>query len=279
MNDGHAFSDAPTPAAGGRHAPLAFEAGRLLFASAILVFGIEHLVFAGAAAAEMYPWVLGSPAWNYAFGTLLVTVSVCIGIKKKVPLAAGVLGPTLCLYALLLYVPRIVVHGHDPGPWTRIFGLGRALAATGELLAMSGAAWVLAGSRIGNRPCVLGRALFAAPLVVFGIQHFLYPAYLATLIPAWIPGHLFWEDFVGTAFIAAAAGIATNRAARPAALLLGTMFGVFVVVLHVPRVVGAVRSVDEWTSAFVAVAMCGGAFVLGEAGRREGRRPMRAVTA
>jgi len=129
-----------------------FKVGSLLFPVAIFVFGIEHLTFAGAAADAMYPWVLGSPAWNYVFGALLLTVSVSIGIKKRAPLAASVLGTTLCLYVLLLYVPRIVAHLRDPGPWTGILGIGSPLAAAGELLAMSGAAWVLAGGRMENRP-------------------------------------------------------------------------------------------------------------------------------
>ena len=246
-----------------------FKVGSLLFPVAIFVFGIEHLTFAGAAADAMYPWVLGSPAWNYVFCALLLTVSVSIGVKKRAPLAASVLGTTLSAYALVLYLPRMVAHLHDPGPWTNILSLGSPLSAASELLAMAGAAWVLAGGRIEK----LGRVLFAVPLVFFGLQHFAYIGILATLIPSWIPWHLFWEDVVGAAFIAAAAGIATNKAARLAALLLGTMFLLFVLVLHAPRVVAAVRSLDEWTSAFVAVAMCGGAFVLAEASSRRSRHP------
>jgi len=238
----------------------------------MLAFGIEHLLFAGAPADAMYPWVLGAPVWNYAFGALLVIVSASVGLRRRAPLAASALGTTLCLYALSIYVPRIIAHLPDPGPWTRILGIGSPLAAACELLAMSGAAWALAlggsQSRAGfpagrrewmERP---GRLLFAGPLVVFGLQHFLYTRFLAALIPTWIPWHLFWENVVGTAFLAAAAGIATNKAARLAALLLGTMFLLIVVVLHAPRVAADVRSLDEWTSAFVAVAMSGGAFVL-----------------
>ena len=255
---------------------LALNAGSLLFPVAILVFGLEHLVFAGAAADAMYPWILGPPAWNYVFGALLIAVSARIGVKKRAPLAAGALGMTLGVYALLLYVPRMIAHRHDPGPWTNVFGIGSPLAAASELLAMSGAAWVLAGGggngsgfRAGDveRMARLGRILFAGPLVVFGAQHFLYPGLLATLIPSWIPWHLVWEDVVGAAFIAAATSIATNRAARLAGLLLGMMFGLFVLVLHAPRVVASVWSLDEWTSAFVAVAMSGGAFVLAGASK------------
>jgi uncharacterized membrane protein len=138
---------------------------------------------------------------------------------------------------------------------------------------MGGAAWVLAGTGAVNMKWMarlgrVGRVLFAATLVVFGAQHFVYSAFLATLIPAWLPWHLFWEDLVGAAFIAAAAALATNIAARVAALLLGTMFALFVLVLHLPRVVAAIGSRDQWTSGLVAVAMCAGAFSLAGASKR-----------
>ncbi|HTS01754.1 MAG TPA: hypothetical protein VMN04_04470 [Thermoanaerobaculia bacterium] len=244
--------------------------GVLLFPVAIFAFGIEHLLFARAAADAMFPWVLGAPAWNVTFGVLLVALSIGIGTKTRSPLAARVLGATLFVYALLLYVPRIAAHVRAPGPWTRIFGVGSPLAAAAELLAMSGAAWVLAGSGVEGRPRVpsrMGRLLFAGPLVVFGLQHLLYRGFLSTLVPSWVPGPLFFTEVVGAAFLAAAAAIATNKAARPAALLLGTMFGLIVLTLHVPRVVAAAGSLDEWNSAFVALAMTGGAFVVADASK------------
>jgi len=70
----------------------------------------------------------------------------------------------------------------------------------------------------------LGRIFIAIALVVFGVQHFIYGAFVAGLVPAWMPGRLFWAYFVGVAFFAAAAGILYQRLARPAATLLGVMF-------------------------------------------------------
>jgi hypothetical protein len=234
------------------------EACGLLFPVAVLAFGIEHIVFAGATDHGMYPWVLGPPAWNYFFGALLIALSVSIGIRRGNLLAAGVLGMTLGVYALVVYVPPFVAHLHDPGPWARILGLGSPLSGACELLAMSGVAWVLARKRMTRAGCLL----FAGAMVFFGLQHLFYSTFLATLIPSWLPGHLFWEYFVGAAFLAAAAAIAADRAARLAAFLLGTMFGLFVLLLHVPGVVAEPGSRDQWTSALVAVAMCGGSFVL-----------------
>jgi uncharacterized membrane protein len=108
----------------------------------------------------------------------------------------------------------------------------------------------------------LGRFLFALPLLVFGIQHFMYARYVATLVPSWIPGHLFWAYFVGVAFIATTLAIATQTKARLSATWLGIMFLLWVLVLHLPRVAAAPHNGDEWTSAFVALAMSGGAFLV-----------------
>src|SRR5437868_15547497 len=81
-----------------------------------------------------------------------------------------------------------------------------------------------------------GRILVAISLVVFGIQHFLYGGFVAGLVPAFMPGRLFWAYFVGVAFFAAAAGILYEKMARPAATMLGVMFFLFLVLLHIPAI-------------------------------------------
>jgi uncharacterized membrane protein YphA (DoxX/SURF4 family) len=112
---------------------------------------------------------------------------------------------------------------------------------------------------------ILGRIFVAMSLVVFGIQHFLYGGFVAGLVPAFMPGRLFWAYFVGVAFVAAAAGMLVELMARPATTMLGVMFFLFVVLLHIPRIVTHSRDGNEWTSGLVALAMCGGAWVLASA--------------
>jgi len=108
-------------------------------------------------------------------------------------------------------------------------------------------------------------------LVVFGVQHFIYGGFVATLVPAFMPGRLFWAYFVGVAFFAAAIGILTRMLARAAATMLGLMFFLFVVLLHIPRIIGKTSDGNEWTSGFVALAMCGGAWILASASPLEER--------
>ena len=143
-----------------------------------------------------------------------------------------------------------------------------------EALALAASAWVLSGnSSVGVRVFqgwqtfteVLGKVglcLFAFSMLIFGVQHFMYAAYIATLIPAWMPAHLFLTYFTGVAFMAAAMAIATRIQARLGAGLLGLMFLLWTILLHTPRVFAHIHNKDELTSLFVALAMSGGSFIV-----------------
>src|SRR5215468_469809 len=50
---------------------------------------------------------------------------------------------------------------------------------------------------------LFGPLFYAAPLAAFGTEHFTLTAAVASLVPKWIPWHLFWAYFVGACFIAA----------------------------------------------------------------------------
>ena len=69
-----------------------------------------------------------------------------------------------------------------------------------------------------------GRWLFALPLIIFGWQHLEYARFIATLIPKWIPAHMFWVYFTAMAFIVAALAILAEKFGRLAATWLGIMF-------------------------------------------------------
>jgi uncharacterized membrane protein len=225
--------------------------GGTFFAVSMAAFGILYLLHAlfTVGPGSGPPWIPAHPFWGYF--TAIVSIVAAAGIVTKIQArcAAILLAVTILLRVLLAFVPKLAANPHDPGPWT----------SGCELLALCGAALVLAG---GHTTIKLGRFLFALPLLVFGIQHFLYARFIATLVPSWIPGHLFWAYFVGVAFVAAALSITTQIRARLAAIWLGIMFLLWVLVLHLPRVAAAPHNGDEWTSAFVALAMSGGAFLL-----------------
>lgn len=226
--------------------------GRLFFAIAMVGFGIQYLVsILAAGPAPGPPWMARHSVWAYVITLVLIVAGIGIATGKQTRCAALVLAATFLARALLVFAPRMVANPHDPGPWTSGF----------EILAMCGAALVVAGTLAG-----LGRILFASLLVVVGVQHFYYARFVATLVPAWIPAHLFWAYFVGAAFFAAAIAIVFRLQMRLAATLLGLMFFLWVIGLHAPRVIAARHNGNEWTSALVALAMCGGSWVIAGSG-------------
>jgi hypothetical protein len=252
-------------------------AGRVIFAIALVFFGIEFFFFVTSMSGPLPgpPWSRGVVFldWLACAGFLLAGVSIATSRMGRS--VATLLGVVLLVYVLCRYVPVLVTRLHDPGPWTVVF----------EILALVGGAWVLAASFPADRKIPqpresamsrlgdVGRFLIAISLVVFAVQHFLYARFVGNLVPGWIPGHLFWAYFTGLAFVAAALAIVSKRMIRLAAMLLGTMFLLWVLVLHLPRVSGALRNGDEVTSLFVAVAMCGWSFVLaGALGNGRDRR-------
>jgi hypothetical protein len=233
--------------------------GRILFGAAIALFGLLYLFHArGAAPAPGPPWTAETGFLAWLIGAAFVAAGMCVVSRLWARAAAVLLAIALLLRVLIVFVPRLFAHLHDPGPWTSGF----------EVLALGGAALMLAGelellnSMSWESLVVVGRFLFATALVVFGVQHFLYAKFLAAEVPGWIPGHLFWAYFIGVVFVAAALSIATKVEGRLAAALVGLMFLLWIVVLHAPRVAAARHDGNEWTSAIVALAMSGGAFVL-----------------
>ena len=94
-----------------------------------------------------------------------------------------------------------------------------------------------------------GHLFFTIPMVVFAAQHFTSAKFVVLLVPSWIPAHLFWVLLVGSALIAAALSIVVKRHAQLAATLLGIMFLLFEVLLHIPKVVANPRDRFAWAVA------------------------------
>jgi uncharacterized membrane protein YphA (DoxX/SURF4 family) len=242
------------------------QIGRWFFAICLLGFGIQQIHTKGfVIGVTLLPdWMPGHLFWAYATGALLIACGVCIAFEWNARLAAIVVGAYYFLLVLVLHVRQTIVIIHDIGERTGAF----------ETLSICGGALVLAGAlqdarsnlpqpgSAAQQGATLGRFFLAISMVIFGIGHFQVAAFIASLIPAWIPAKLFLAYFTGVAFIAAGLAFATKIQIRLAAALLGLMFFLWVVLLHAPRVAGQLHNEDEWNSLLVALAMSASAFIL-----------------
>jgi uncharacterized membrane protein YphA (DoxX/SURF4 family) len=81
---------------------------------------------------------------------------------------------------------------------------------------------------------LFGPLFYAAPVAGFGAEHFTQAAGIASMVPKFIPGHLFWAYFIGACFIAAGFSLVTRIQAQLAASLLGLTFFLFVLLIDAP---------------------------------------------
>ena len=116
-----------------------------------------------------------------------------------------------------------------------------------------------------------GRLFYAIPMGVFGTDHLTDAKDIARIVPSWMPLHTFWVYLVGIALIAAALSIILEKHVRLAATLLGCMFLLFVVLIHIPNIVATHGARLFWAIGLREIAFSGGAFAL--AGRQLKRTP------
>jgi uncharacterized membrane protein len=245
--------------------------GRLFFAIAMIAFGVQHVVYGDFVTRIVPPlpeWIPGRRAWAYLVGLVLVAAGGCIILRIRARSAALVLGVIALLSFVLLYVPALVTKPRNGGLWTNAF---KALALAGGAFTVARTlprdAKPLAGGRgalFGGLEILLpySRFFFASFLVLGGVQHFIYTEFVATLVPAWIPGHVFFAYVAGVALIAGGLGIMVPMTTRRAAALSGSMIFVWVIVLHIPRAAADLHNSNETTAVFEALAFSGVAFLL-----------------
>lgn len=70
-------------------------------------------------------------------------------------------------------------------------------------------------------------------MFVYPVLHFVYPDFVASIIPPWIPWHMFWTYFTAITIMAAGAAIVFKKHAQLAATLLGIEIFLFCALIHV----------------------------------------------
>jgi len=118
---------------------------------------------------------------------------------------------------------------------------------------------------------LFGPLFYAAPLAAFGTEHFTLAKIIASIVPKWIPWHMFWAYFVGACFIAAALSLVTKIHTRLAAILLALTFFLFVVLMDAPGWARNPRERIALTLMLRELAFSGGALALAASLTGQGR--------
>jgi uncharacterized membrane protein len=243
-------------------------AGRAFYSVGLACIGLQHFFYTN------FPWVVipDFPAWIpfrllwvMVFGAALTAAGTAILFNLTGRRVAAWTGVALLLLVLVAHLPNQLTGAYAAvlGAWTNAF----------KELTLAGGAWIAAISYGTSEPPLppwleralpLGRYFFAVTLIIFGIDHFLYSTFVATLVPGWVGARMFWTCFAGIALIAGGAGMMVKRVAWLASLLVGGMIFLWLLMLHIPRAIADpyTNVGNEWTSVFEALAFSGMAFML-----------------
>jgi uncharacterized membrane protein YphA (DoxX/SURF4 family) len=244
--------------------------GLIFYGIAIAGIGFQTIYYSDFNPILLPPhhfWIHGFVILAYISGTMLIVAGACIVFEKKTKPISLLSGGMLLLIFCFYYIPYEFIatsNYMDFGEWENAV----------KELALSSGAFVIAGCfseknenpplRFLRKLISYGTIFFSITIISFGINHFLYAKDVSDYIPSWVPNHTFWTYFAGTALIGSGIAIILKIRPRLIAALLGTMIFIWVIILHIPRAVASpfADMGDEVTSAFLALAYSGIAFVI-----------------
>jgi len=184
-----------------------------------------------------------------------------------------VLFPYLILWALLK-VPALIVAPQIEGVWLGFGEMAMLLAGGWVLFARLGGVpedspWAFAAGESGIR---IARYLFAVWVIPVGLSHFFYVKPTIDLIPAWIPGRMFFAYLTGAGHIAAGLGVLFSLVPRVALFAEAAMLTVITLSVWLPAVVAHPAVRMPWTAFWISWAITSAAWVLAQEIRGRGIR-------
>ncbi len=109
---------------------------------------------------------------------------------------------------------------------------------------------------------MVGRVIYALPFLAFGFGHLTNAANMGGMVPAFIPGGVFWIYFTGVAMVLAALAIITGIQGRTACFGLALMLTVFIVTIHLPGMGNPATKMMSMMGLFKDLGLLGASLVI-----------------
>jgi uncharacterized membrane protein len=245
--------------------------GHALFAGTMVALGILGL-FKGDFTPVWAPVPKGVPARE-----LLVWLCACVSLasgigllfRRSAAIAARALFALLLLWWLLFRLPDIFRSPASQDSWSGAAETAVIVAAVWVLYAWFATEWDRRhlGFATGGHGQRGARVFYGLAHIPFGLAHFTYLNETVSLVPAWLPAHLFWAYFFGCTFLAAGVAILIGVYARLAAALSAVQLGLFTFLVWVPILAAGSKSAFQWSEAILSWALTSGAWVVADSYR------------
>jgi uncharacterized membrane protein len=206
----------------------------LCFAIPLAIFGALHLFGPQFVMNIVPPYMPFRMFWAYAVGVALIAASLSIATRIGVRWSGLLFGIMMFLFVAMIHFPGALRTPHERIIWVIVF----------REMSFGGAAWILAANATNNAQArrtmiIVGRVLITMALIVFGVEHFLFPTGLPGVplpkqLPEWLPGRVLIDYVTGAAFLVAALSVLLSRKTRVVATCVGGWLLLLVVVIYGP---------------------------------------------
>jgi uncharacterized membrane protein YphA (DoxX/SURF4 family) len=210
--------------------------GPVFVAAPLAAFAGEHLAGPHILEQGVPPWMPARLFWAYFFGIALLAAALSLVLKKYVRWSAPLLALMFFTFVLSIHVSGVIAHPKDRLFWTIML---RDLTFAAGALALTATTRQQGNAQLSTTLASIARIAIAVPLIFFGIQHLLYPAFapgvpLPKLTPAWVPFPYVWAYLVGAILLIAGAAILFNKRSRIAAAYVGLVMTLLTFFLYLP---------------------------------------------
>jgi uncharacterized membrane protein len=247
--------------------------GIRLYGLGAIALGIVGIVW-GDFALQWQPvaaWFPGRTVLAYLFAAALVLAGACVNDlnpskrRREVVLGAGALAGLYAVVVVLMHGPLIFQRPTLVAAWS---GAAEQLALVAGGLAAYAyltrtAEWMTARNGMGPNPGKIAVMMMGVCLLIFGLAHFVYLDFTASMVPQWLPGsQRFWAAATGIGHLAGGVALLTGVRARLAAFAVTAMFGSFSILVHLPLILIDPRAHLSWVMNAINLALTGAAWAV-----------------
>jgi uncharacterized membrane protein YphA (DoxX/SURF4 family) len=246
------------------------KTARISYGIMIIGLAVQQIFYVDFRTVILPPGFSSIPAHSffvYLLSAILIAAGIAIVFNIQARVISLGLGGLFLLLIIFCQIPYEVFddqYAKHLGTWTQAL----------KELVFCGGAFIVAGSLPAEHRNALikflekfiqfGPAFVCITMISFGIDHFFYADGVSTLVPNWIPGHLFWTYFAGVALIGSGITIILKIKLKLSAILLALMIFLWLIVLHIPRAIVDPYSLqgNEVSSVFEAFGFSGIAYLI-----------------
>jgi uncharacterized membrane protein len=217
-------------------------------------------------------WFPGRTVLAYLFGAALLIAGACVNDlnpprdrRGVALLGAAALAGLYSAVVVFMHGPLIFQHPGSFATWSgaaeQVTLVAGGLAACTCLTQRTQVGGTLAPSALSLGKAVI--TMMGICLVIFGVAHFLYLDFTASMVPAWLPGsQKFWAAATGAGHIAAGIAFLTGIQRKPAAFAITAMFGSFSILVHLPLLLADPKAHMSWVMNAINLALTGAAWAV-----------------